>query len=131
MNAGSFSYDIDFFFKVSPLSTSHLTCGGDVATEPEEKLISLAHGDLRRGLREAAVPLCPQFGQLPAEVSAGQGGHQDGVRLVLPGLEDDGDRVAADRLLQLLCQRGEMAGQQRGEETHHQQPEGMETAAKL
>lgn len=101
-----------------------LTCGGDVAAEPEEKLVSFTHGELRRGLFwEAGVAPGSQFGQLPAEISAGQSSHQDDVRLVLSTLEDDGDSVAADRLLQLLRQGGETARLQWREETHHQQPE--------
>lgn len=99
-----------------------LTFGGDVAAELEDELVSFAHGELGRGLREAAVASGSQFGQLPAQVSAGQGRHQDGIRLVRTPLEDEGDGVAARRLLQLLCQGGEVAGLQRGEETQHQQP---------
>lgn len=63
-----------------------------------------------------------QFAQLPAQGSAGQGRHQDGVRLVRTPLEDERDGVAVRRLLQLLCQGGEVAGLQRGEEPQHQQP---------
>lgn len=119
-------------------SASHHTCGGDVATETEEKLVSFTHGDLGWGFQGSVVALGSQFGQLPAEVSAGQSSHQDGVRLVLPSLEDDGDRVAAHGLLQLLRQGGELARLQRGEETHYQQSAGRngkgrqaETEAKL
>lgn len=107
------------------------TCGGDVATEAQQKLVSFAHGDVWRGPQlRAAVALSSQLVQLPAEVSAGQDGHQGGVRLILPVLEDDGDRVAADRLLQLLCQGGEVTRVQRGEEANQQQS-GTETWAKL
>lgn len=61
--------------------------------------------------------------QLPAEVSAGHNGHQEGARLVSALQEDDGDGVAADRLLQLLGQAGEVTRAQRGEETKHEQSE--------
>lgn len=98
------------------------TFGGDVAPELEDELVSFAHRELGGGLQEAAVALGSQFAQLPAQVSAGQGRHQDGVRLVGAPLEDEGDGVAVRRLLQLLCQGGEVAGLQRAEETQHQQP---------
>lgn len=61
--------------------------------------------------------------QLPAEVSAGHNDHQEGARLVSASQEDDGDGVAADRLLQLLGQAGEVTRAQRGEETKHEQSE--------
>lgn len=93
------------------------TFGGDVAAELEDELVSFAHGEICRRLREAAVALGSQFGQLPAQLSAGQGCHQDGVRLFRAPLEDEGDGVAVRRLLQLLCQGSEVAGLQRGEET--------------
>lgn len=82
------------------------------------------HTDLWRDLNEPAQALISQSAQLPAEVSAGQGGHQDGVRVILPPLEDDGDSMAADRLLQLFSQGDEMTGLQRGEETNHEQSGG-------
>ena len=85
-------------------------------------------------MREAGVALSSQFGQLPAEFSAGQGGQQGGAGLVLPPLEHDGDGVAARRLLQLLCQRGEVTRLQWRQETHHQQSAGetkVEAAEKL
>lgn len=99
-----------------------VTFGGDVAAESHDELVSFAQGELGRGLRGPAVALGPQLGQLPAQVPAGQGRHQDGVGLARPPLEDEGDGVAARRLLQLLCQGGEAAGLQRGEETQQQQP---------
>lgn len=74
---------------------SSLTFGCDVATKAEEKLVSLVHGDLKRGCGEAAVAPGTQFGQLPPEVPAGQSDDQHGVRLVPPPLEDDSDGVAA------------------------------------
>lgn len=105
------------------------TCGGDVSGEAEDQLLSLAHADLGGCFRVTAVALAPQSRQLPAEVSAGEGGHQDGVGRVLPALEEHGDRVAAGRLLQHLCQGGELAGLQQGEETHHQESAGEEIVA--
>lgn len=108
---------------------SSLTFGRDVAAETEDKLVSLTHGDLRRGLGEAAVAPGLQFGQLPPEVSAGQSDHQHGVRLVPSLLEDDSNGVAPRRLLQLLCQGGEVAGLQRREEAHYQQSAARDRGA--
>lgn len=109
---------------VTPAHTSlYCTCGGDVAAETQQQPISFTHGDLGRGLQQFAVALRPQLVLFPAELPAGQGGHQETVGLVLPPLEDDGDRVAAYGLLQLLGQGGVETRLQRGEETNHQQPE--------
>lgn len=89
------------------------TCRGDVSSEAEDQLLSLRDADLSRPLREVVVAQHPQPGKLPAEVSAGQGGHQDAVGHLPPALEEHGDPVAASRLLQQLSQGGELAGLQR------------------
>lgn len=113
-----------FFFSSFVTIFISFTGGGDVAAETHEKLISLAHRDLRRGPHEVVVAPSSQPAQLPAEVPAGDGDQQDGAGLVPPPLEDDGDGVAADRLLQLLRQGGEMTELRRGEETEHEQSDG-------
>lgn len=94
------------------------TCGCDVSTEAQEKLISFTQGDLRGGLQG---PTTPQSVQLPAEVSARQRNQEDAVRVIPSMLEDDGHRVAAGRGLQLLGQRSKVTRLQWWQETNYEE----------
>lgn len=94
------------------------TCGCDVSTEAQEKLISFTQGDLRGGLHG---PTGPPSVQLPAEVSARQRSQEDAVRVIPSMLEDDGHRVAAGRGLQLLGQRSQVTRLQWWQETNYEE----------